>query len=149
MHKPNKPLNKEYMAAWGGLHGSIVVPVKPTKPKAKLKVTPHEYVGQIKLVAWARDEGLLLLSIPNAGKRSYMQGQKERAMGMHAGASDLLLAMPNRIFHGYFIEMKRKGAKPTELQLNFLEMAAGYGYLANWFDDWELARDSIKRYLIT
>lgn len=68
-------------------------------------------------------------------------------MGMRTGCADLFLARPRVCYAGYWIEMKRKGAMPTALQTSFLDEMRAEGYRADWFDDWEVARKSIEKYL--
>jgi hypothetical protein len=126
----------------------VNIPFKPKiKPKAPRSIRPLEKHQQMALVKWARNFGLLLISIPNAGKRSYFLGQQERAMGLTAGVSDLFLCMPNGKHHGYWIELKSKGKKPTELQLDWIDKVRSQGYKAEWFDDWVKAKESIEYYL--
>ena len=144
--KPTKKFWRSFSALYGSKENAqIVMPIvqrsshKPNEPK--------EYEGQIKLVAWARSEDLPLISIPNGGKRSAWQGEKERAMGLTAGVSDLFLARPAFAFHGFWLEMKRKGRKPTELQEEWLGRMREYGYKAEYYDDWEKAKIAIIDYL--
>ncbi len=140
-----------YLNGLKGLYGSepiTEIAIKASiKPKVERIKNPLEWSGQAELVNWARKKGLPLISIPNSGKRSLWQGQKEKAMGLTVGVSDLFLAMPNHKYHGYWIEMKAKGKKPTELQRDWLKKMLNYGYAADWFDDWEKAKDSIEFYL--
>lgn len=113
----------------------------------RLNLTPKERVGQKKLVAWLRENGILVMSIPNGAKRSRFSALHERAMGLLPGASDLFIAVSNRRYNGYFVEMKRKGRKPTPVQYKFMEDVRKNGYAADWFDDWEKALESVKDYL--
>lgn len=96
---------------------------------------------------WATLQGLLLISIPNGGKRSLAMASREKAMGLKAGASDLFLAHPNRLYHGYWIELKVPGKKPTSTQHQFMSRVRVQGYKAEWFDDWIAAKESIEEYL--
>ena len=141
---------KKFWHAYAGLYGneSNLEVSKPAiaLPRRKDR-DPKEYEGQIKLVSWARSMELPLISIPNGGKRSAWQGEKERAMGLTAGVSDLFLAKPAFAFHGFWLEMKRKGRKPTDLQEEWLGRMRGYGYKAEYYDDWEKAKIAIIDYL--
>jgi hypothetical protein len=147
--RKSKTYRADYMAATKGLYGEIQdIPLKRTrKPKKRRSITPSEWHCQVALVQWARTVGLLLVSIPNHGKRSYWQGQKEVAAGLTKGVSDLFLAMPRGGLGGYWLEMKRPGGKPTAEQLAWLDKMRGEHYAADWFDDWERARDAIIAYL--
>ena len=115
-------------------------------PKMK-KTRPEADLVQKPLVQWARLMGLLLISIPNGSKRSLALGKHEVAMGLLAGASDLFLAMPNRDYHGYWIELKVPGKHPTGNQYTFMEKVRNNGYKAEWFSDWLEAKKSIEEYL--
>ncbi len=88
-----KTYRTSYLDATNGLYGEE--PVKPQyKPKAKRKKDPYEtteFQIQSNLVQWARLQGLPLISIPNAGKRSYWQGEKEVRMGLTKGFDDMAL----------------------------------------------------------
>ncbi len=143
--KPTRKFWEAYKALYSD--HQIELPVTVTTAKKTAIKPAKEAVGQIKLVNWAWGAGLFLMSIPNSGKRTAWQGAKEKAMGLMVGASDLFLAMPNHVSHGYFIEMKRKGRKPTESQIEFISRARSLGYCADWFDDWERARQAIIAYL--
>ncbi len=150
----SKKYKQSYFGALKQLYGDadqdnkISIINKPNlKPKVERIPLPKESYLQSKLIEWARSKGLLLISIPNHGKRSLWQGQKERAMGLTAGVSDLFLSTPNHRYHGYWIEMKSPGKKPTEKQIDWMKKVQNQGYKAEWFDDWEKARDSIEFYL--
>ena len=92
-------------------------------PKAKnrpegLKIDPLERQIQAALIQWAQHHPIVrdfMFSIPNEGKRSRWLGHAMRASGLKAGCSDLMLAYPKGQYHGLFLELKRKGKKPTEL----------------------------------
>lgn len=102
---------------------------------------------QIALVKWARLKGLILISIPNHGKRTVWGGRREKDMGLTVGVSDLFLSMPNKYFHGFWIELKSKGKFPTDLQYAWLIKMRAMGYCADWFDDWEKAKIAIEFYV--
>jgi VRR-NUC domain len=154
MTRSRKPISKKYMAAIQALYGTQEsTPSLPLKKKrsscdeAVLKPeTPSEAEIQMQLVAWARKHGLPLISIPNAGKRSLWAGQRERAMGLTAGVSDLFLAMPQGNYHGAWIELKAKGKKPSPIQLEWLQKMFKWGYYANWYDNLEEAKAAIAAY---
>ena len=48
----------------------------------------------------------LLFAVPNGGFRNKATAGKMKAEGVTAGVADLLLLVPNKIFHGLCIEMK-------------------------------------------
>jgi hypothetical protein len=114
----------------------------------KLKVQDmDEDVGQIALVKWLKLMKIPVIHIPNEGKRSFATARWLESMGMYRGAADLFIARVRIPFGGYWIEMKKKGKKPTELQAAFLDKMKVEGYYTGWFDDWILAKESIEKYL--
>ncbi len=123
--------------------------IKKATTKASPKEPIREWQIQSALVKWARLRGLLLISIPNAGKRSLHGGCREVTMGLMAGASDLFLAMPSRsgLIHGFWIELKIPGKVPTTSQQHFFEAVRSQGYHADWYDDWQKAAQAIEKYL--
>jgi hypothetical protein len=140
----------EYVKATAGLYGDMpYVPSKSRKVKRKPRdpSAPTEWQCQRTLVTWARLRGLPLISIPNQGKRSYWQAQREVAAGLTKGVSDTFLAMPSSGKHGYWLELKSKGKKPRPEQLEWMDKMRANGYAADWFDTWEAARDAIIKYL--
>jgi len=104
---------------------------------------------QMRLVAWALGEGLPVFSIPNEGNRGRVATAKLKQMGLRPGASDLFLARRSCCgsWPGYFIEMKSPGERPRPNQVAFMQDMRDEGFRAEWFDDWLLARQSIKDYL--
>jgi hypothetical protein len=126
------------------------VPQEPERHSKVVDSNPvnlSEAYGQSRLVLWARENGLPLISIPNGGKRTAWSGQREKALGLTPGVSDLFLAVPSGVFHGYWVEMKAHGKKPTPLQREWMTRMVAYGYQAEWFDDWLKAKKSIMEYL--
>jgi hypothetical protein len=149
--KTRKKYLKTLKALYGNLTPNEKIDFKPS-PRNTVKrkpSTPYEYQGQMALVKWARYLGLPLISIPNGGSRTPWAGQKERAMGLRVGVSDLFLAIPNSAHHGFWIEMKRKGSKPNPYQLEWLKLMQSHNYKAEWYDDWEVAKCDIEKYLKT
>jgi hypothetical protein len=144
----HRPPSRRYFSAYGALYGSGNAEVAGKKRSCShAKPRRIEQGLQIKLVAWALALDLPLISIPNAGKRSLQDGSIQKALGLRKGVSDLFLAKPSRGFGGYWIEMKAPGKKPRPEQYQWLDEMRANGYKAEWFDDWEKARESIIDYL--
>jgi hypothetical protein len=72
------------------------------------------------------------LHIGNERKASYYAGYIMKRMGVLKGASDLLMAwpMPDKGYHGLFIEVKTKIGKPSPEQLAFIKRMNEVGYYA-------------------
>ena len=75
------------------------------------------------------------LHIANERKTSHAHGKKLQRMGVLAGAVDHFFMKPNEMFAGLWIEIKKKGQKPTREQLEFIHNRLQEGYFAFWSDD--------------
>jgi len=67
-------------------------------------------------------------AIPNGGKRSERSGKRLVNEGLKAGAADLFIMLPNKIFHGLFIEVKSATGRQQESQKDFEKLAFDSGY---------------------
>jgi len=119
-----------------------------------------EHAEQVALFAWAafhvKQHPALahMFAIPNGGSRGDTQrsarivGSRMKAEGVRPGVSDIFLPEPVGIYHGLFIEMKRKdGGEESKEQKTFgaSMRRKGYGYAC--CHGWEAARDVITAYL--
>lgn len=89
----------------------------------------------------------LLYHITNEGKRSLSSGAALTRQGLKAGVPDLCLPVPCGGYHALYIEMKRKGGKPSPKQLSWIEWLNLYGNRAVCCEGWEQAAKEIERYL--
>lgn len=99
------------------------------------------------LVQWMRYAKIPHIHIPNEGKRSYALAAWLKSMGLRAGCADLFVTRMSNGFGGYWIEMKKRGKKPTENQQAFLDEMRKEGYKSEYFTDWIEAKKSIEDYL--
>lgn len=78
---------------------------------------------QIQCVAWFRAQhsahAMLLHHSPNGGKRNAIEALKFKRMGTISGFPDLILMIPNKSYHGLFVELKVGKNKQTENQIRF------------------------------
>lgn len=74
--------------------------------------------------------GIDVSHIPNEGKRSWQYGAKLKRMGLQKGFPDLFFPYARKNAHGLFIEMKRKGEKPTVEQIAWLKKLKERDYKA-------------------
>jgi hypothetical protein len=145
---------RHYMDVTQALYSTSPKAIKSLPPKRR-KVTrsstdlgnPSESLIQCNLVKWARLQRIPLISIPNHGKRSAWSGQKEVAMGLTKGVSDLFLARPVGKFGGMWIELKSKGRTPSVEQCEWLARMATEGYQTGWYDNFDDAMKAIIKYL--
>lgn len=66
--------------------------------------------------------------VANERKCSIQYGRLLKRMGVKAGVSDVIIAIPSNEFHGLFIEMKHGKNKATSAQLEFLANMKEKGY---------------------
>lgn len=126
-----------------------------------LRRTEHD--EQVAFITWAREnrdthpELRNLFAVPNGaklpytvnaeGKRHSRQGAFLRAEGLESGVPDLLLAVARCGYHGLFLEMKRKGNKPTDEQLDWHVRLKAEGYAVVIPYSAEQAREYTLAYL--
>jgi hypothetical protein len=148
--RKSKAYRNHHMEAVKHLYGEKqYIPLKPLSKRKVKRRSPYgiEDTMQIKLVAWIKYMGLKVISIPNKGKRSYWTGQKEVAMGLWKGASDVFLTHMSKGYGGFFIELKSPGEKPRVEQIEFMEIMRSQGYKAEWYDNFDIAKSEIMTYL--
>lgn len=74
---------------------------------------------------------IVVVHIPNEGKRSQAYGARMQRLGMKKGFPDLFFPTPGGGYHGLFIEMKRdKTARVTAEQKGWLSYLSLQGYRA-------------------
>ncbi len=89
----------------------------------------------------------LLFHVPNGGSRHPAEAANLKRQGVKPGVPDLCLPVARGGFHGLFIEMKRKGGRPTELQSAWLVDLAEQGYKAVVCHGFEEAVEVLEEYL--
>jgi hypothetical protein len=68
------------------------------------------------------------LQFPNGSLRNIIVAKKLKAEGVKAGVADLFLMIPNKIFHGLFIEVKTPVGRQQPSQKDFEKIAFDSGY---------------------
>ena len=116
---------------------------------------PKEAAEAITLTEWVTAQGLkrCWVMIPNGGHLAGNVGTRAAVMhkmkrqGFYVGASDYFLAMPQRGYHGLWIELKRKrGGVVSPDQKAFQIEMAGMGYAVAVCKGFEEARRAINDY---
>jgi hypothetical protein len=109
-----------------------------------------ETLAQIAVFDWIRlhkEISPYAFHIPNEGKRSYFMGAILKRMGMRSGVSDIFIAIPNKTYHGAFIELKEGKNKPTNSQLQFLQDMSDKGYFTKVCFGSDETIECIKQYM--
>ena len=69
------------------------------------------------------------------------------ALGARAGVADIVMLIPRGTYHGLLVELKVPPRRPTDSQVNFLELARAQGYAACWTDSVNTVLKLIDVYL--
>ena len=117
--------------------------------------TPTEHEEQVALMMWAQfklpeEMKDLLFAIPNGGIRTPKNGKTLKKEGVKKGVPDLFFAYPNGVFHGLFIEMKRRDpalSKVSKEQSEMISRLEARGYAANICYGCLNAIETIQRYI--
>ena len=89
-----------------------------------------------------------LFSVPNGGYRNAVTGAILKAEGALAGVADLFLAVPNRSYAGFFIEMKKPKGRQQESQKRFQKAVEEQGYKYSLCYSLEEFMELVNEYLI-
>jgi hypothetical protein len=115
----------------------------------------EEYQEQVALIQWwafySAKNGIpetLLFSLQNGARTNMGTAIKLKKSGGRPGVPDLLLAMPSRVFHGLFIEMKKsKGGVVSKEQKELADLLKWQGYCVEVSHGWAEAVAHIEWYL--
>lgn len=114
------------------------------------QLAPKENSTQMALIQWAwLKYKVTMIAYPNELAGRLGKGQKIywAKMGMRYGHPDLFLAEPRGKYHGFYVELKRKGEVPREEQLYWLDYLAQRGYCTCWHDNLDDAMKAVEQYL--
>lgn len=95
---------------------------------------PKEHDEQVAVVRYARAKyghvtGFLIFAIPNGGSRHIAEARRLTCEGVTKGVPDLCIPFPRGIYHGLFIEMKRrKGGVVSPEQREICALLERNGY---------------------
>jgi hypothetical protein len=79
-----------------------------------------------------------LFHIRNGGSiKSAREGLKFKRMGVRKGIPDLFLSLPTSEWHGMYIELKKKGGKPSHEQLENCRHFRNVRYECEIIDDFD------------
>lgn len=114
---------------------------------------PSEHASQAAVFDWAEHSVKrypavrFLYAIPNGGHRNIVTAARMKKEGVKAGLPDIHLPVPNGSFYGLWIEMKRRGNRPTKEQAAWMEGLSSMGHKCAVCYSSEDAIDVIRGYL--
>lgn len=85
---------------------------------------------QAAVIEWCGWKRIPVFHVPNGGYRNPREAAHLKAQGVKSGVPDLVVPVPNREYHGLFIEMKTGNNKPSDNQLKWLSLLEENGYRA-------------------
>ena len=91
---------------------------------------------------------LLLHAIPNGDFRGFRTGTKLKAEGVIPGVPDIFMPVARGGFHGFYLELKRKGGKVSDEQWEFMEAAHAEGYFVRVTNHLQTALEILENYLL-
>lgn len=91
-----------------------------------------EALEQAKLFQYCRctNQHKFLFHVPNGGSRNPIEAHNLKLQGVKPGVPDIFYPLPNKKYHGLFIEMKFGKNKPTKNQEIWIKYLNSVGYLA-------------------
>lgn len=112
-----------------------------------------EHAEQVALFQWASmavatmPELELMFAIPNGGARSKVTGAMLKAEGVRAGVPDICLPVSRHGFNALYIELKAKGGRMQQNQVDWQQRLNDAGNMAVTCTGWEAARECVEHYL--
>ena len=92
---------------------------------------PTEHQEQSIVIKYCGLKKIPIFHIPNGSYKSVTARTKSKQEGLKAGVPDLMLPIPNKKYHGLFIEMKRiKNSKVSVQQKEWIDLLNKQGYKA-------------------
>lgn len=108
---------------------------------------PYEWQEQVTVIQYCQYNNILCNHTPNEGKRSVQEGRKLKQMGLSPGFPDISILEPKGKYHGLYIEMKRKGNKPSDNQMSWIMELRKRNYCATVCYSADDAITLIERYM--
>lgn len=108
---------------------------------------------QIQCVRWFDTQypywSKFLFHIRNGGSiKSAREGAKFKRMGVRKGIPDLFLSIPAHGYHGFYIELKKQGGKPSEEQIENGNSFQELGYRFEIISDLETFMAAVNSHML-
>ena len=112
------------------------------------RIIPTERDEQIKLVKYLKFKKIPFYAVPNGGSRNPIEAKNMKAEGVSAGVPDICIPVPNKKYHGLYIEMKRqRGGRVSEKQKEWIDRLNQNGYLAVVCRGFDEAKEVVESYM--
>jgi len=109
---------------------------------------PTEREEQKKLVEYLKFKRIPFYAVPNGGSRNKIEARNMKAEGVSAGVPDICIPVPNKRYHGLYIEMKRqKGGRVSDKQKEWIDRLNQNGYLAKVCRGFKEAKEVVEKYM--
>jgi len=118
-------------------------------PKHKYNANlPTEREEQKILIQYLQARRIPHYAVPNGGSRNPIEAKNLKAEGVNAGVPDICIPVPNKKYHGLYIEMKRqRGGRVSEKQKEWIDKLNHLGYLAVVCRGFDEAREVVESYM--
>ena len=114
----------------------------------RIKNIPTEREEQKQLVRYLQWNRIPFYAVPNGGSRNPIEAKNMKAEGVSAGVPDICIPVPNKKYHGLYIEMKRqKGGRVSEKQKEWIERLNKLGYMAVVCKGHKVAIETVQDYM--
>lgn len=90
--------------------------------------TATEHQIQCAVVDFCAVKGIPIFAIPNGGDRHVAVAVKLKKEGVKSGVPDLFIPLIRDNYGGFFLEMKKKGGKLSDVQRFWLDQLEEEGY---------------------
>lgn len=117
----------------GGVVEQLKLPIEPGRQSNRVK-PPLEHEEQVALFRLIRQYRRqypvlhLVAAIPNGGYRPKKTAVYISEEGGEPGYPDIACNVPSRGYHGAFVELKRRGEKPRQSQVEWIDLLRWMGY---------------------
>lgn len=101
---------------------------------------------QIRIVMWLAKNNIQSHHSPNGGYRNKFEAMKLKRMGVSPGFPDIFCPIPKGKYHGFFLELKSKKGRLSDMQIEWLHRLRESGYYAEWATGFDEAIEIIKNY---
>lgn len=140
------PGTPEYEATFGML-GKKKTGAEDAVQKSFVALFSRKYPACWRLLYHIRNSGFKKRLQGSNGKIFSSTGNKEKALGVVPGASDLCLAINNGFYAGWYIEVKKPGGTESDKQNLFGQMVMVMGFKYSVIDNLQIFEPEMDKYM--